>query len=794
MLLSINWLKEFIDLPVSLSDLAEKMTVTGNEIEEVTRPCANVKGVRIAKIVEMSQHPTKDGLKVCKMHLGGDEYHVCLTTAPNVHVGDVIPWFAPGGSTIEGQELGVRDFGEGFLSEGMMASAKELGVPDLSDVYGILMLSQDAPLGADAVKWLGLDDTVFDMSVTPNRGDMLSVLGAATEIHALFPECRLHVPEIPLPAYDGEWTLPFEGITLESEGCRAYRLGLADSVKIMPSPLQAGVKLCMAGMRPINNIVDATNYTMLALGQPMHAFDAKSLPAPNIGVRPARPGEEIVTLDGKTHTLLESDMVITSGGVGVALAGVMGGLNSEITEDTKHVLLESANFTSPYISKTSRRLGIPSEASFRYARGVDPLLTEKAAYYCLHLMEEWGGVRAFRKTLYRENGTIAPARVKLTQKLLHTVIGWSDMDQSAEFLDRLGIRKIGGDAECAEFEVPTRRTDISIEEDLIEEVGRLRGYDLIEPTIPVLHRSGTLGPVMSLHRLVRSVAIARGYTEAVTLSFVSPDSLSLIRYPNPDACLAVANPISVDMSVMRPTILPALLNGISKAVHGGWREPVRVFECGHVFLPRDGGAKEIDCVCGVSFAGREKRALYPEHADTLLTVKGDVEAIAAGCGVRLTFRKATRPCGHAGQTAEILKDGAVVGYLLRLKADIAAKLDLDAPVYAFEIDMTALADRPLPKFAKVSPYPPVYRDISMLAAKDVPADTVLADIRECGGSLLATVRLFDIYEGKGVPEGYRSLAFTTAYLLPERTLKDAEVDEQHSLLRSGLERKGYKLR
>ncbi len=794
MLLSINWLKEFIDLPVSLDEIVEKLTVTGNEIEDVTRPCAGVKGVRIAKIIEMSRHPTKDGLKVCRMHLGGDEYRVCLTTAPNVKVGDVIPWFAPGASTIGGDELGVRDFGDGFLSEGMMASAAELGLPDLSDVYGILILPPDAPLGADAAKWLGLDDTVLDMSVTPNRGDMLSVLGAAIEIHALFPECKLHVPRIPLPAYDGEWTLPFEGITLESEGCRAYRLGLADSVKIMPSPLQAGVKLCMAGMRPINNIVDATNYTMLALGQPMHAFDAKSLPAPNIGVRPARPGEEIVTLDGKTHKLLESDMVITSGGVGVALAGVMGGLNSEITADTKHVLLESANFTAPYISKTSRRLGIPSEASFRYARGVDPLLTEDATYYCLRLMEEWGGVRAFRKTLYRENGTIAPARVTLTKKLLHTVIGWSDMDESAAFLDRLGIKKTGGDAEKAEFEVPTRRTDISIQEDLIEEVGRLRGYDLIEPTIPALHRSGTLGPVLSLQRLVRSVAIARGYTETVTLSFVSPDSLALIRYPGADTCLAVANPISADMSVMRPTILPALLNGISKAVHGGWREPVRVFECGHVFLPNEGGIREIDRVCGVSFAGKEKRSLYPEHADTFLTVKGDVEAIAQSCGVHLTFRQASRPFGHAGQTADILKDGEIAGYITRVKADIASKLDLETPVYAFELDMSALAARPLPKFAKTNVYPPVYRDVSMLVPKDVPTDAVVADIRESGGSLLSAVRLFDIYEGRGVPEGFRSLAFSMAYRLADRTLKDSEVDGQHGALRNGLEKKGYKLR
>ena len=793
MLLSINWLKDFITLNAPLEEIAERLTETGTEIESIEQPCANVKGVKIAKIVECTQHPTKSGLKVCKLDYGADETAVCLTTAPNVKLGDVIPWFAPGASTIEGMVLGYRDF-DGIVSAGMMASAKELGVPDLTDVYGILILPDDAPLGADAGEWLGLDDTVFDVSVTPNRGDLLSVMGMAIEIHALFPECELHIPETAAPEYDGEWTLPFDGIKLESEGCRAYRLGMADSVKILPAPLQVGVRLCMAGMRPINNIVDATNYAMLALGQPLHAFDAKSIPGRNIGVRLAADGEEIVTLDGKTHKLIPSDLVISTDGLGVALGGVMGGLNSEITDSTEHVLLESANFTSPFISKTSRRLGIPSEASFRYARGVDPLLTEKAMNYTLHLMQEWGGVRAFKKNFYEQTGDITPARVTLTAAKMKKIICYDDMDGAEAILARLGIKKISGDSVSAVYEVPTRRTDISIEEDLIEEVGRIRGYNEIEPTIPVLDRAGALNPGTIAQRALRSVAIARGYTEVVTLSFISPDLLKLIRYPEADKCKVISNPISADMSVMRPSLLPALLNGASKAMRGGWRDPIREFEFGRVFVPENGDVKEVERIGGIAFAGKEKRSLYASAKDDFLLVKSDVEALAGICNARLTFKQGSRPDGHAGQTADIFCDGKKIGYLMCIKPDIAAQIDIDTPIFAFELDVEPFMKTSLPKYSKNNAYPPVYRDISMLVSKDIPTDKVIADIRSIAGSLLTTVRLFDIYEGKGVPEGTHSMAFSMAYRLNDRTLRDAEVEEEHAKLRSGLEQMGYKLR
>lgn len=793
MLLSMNWLKEFIDLNVPLQDIAERLSVSGTEVESICRPCENVKGVRIAKIVQCSRHPIKSGLKVTRLDVGEGEFPLCVTAAPNVKEGDVIPWFAPGSSTVEGVTLGCRDF-DGYNSAGMMCSAKELGVPELTDVFGILQLPQDAPLGVDGGEWLGLNDVVFDLSVTPNRGDLLSVMGVALEIHALFPQCTLHLPQITAPKNDEPWTLPFEGVSIETEGCRAYRLGLADNVCVKASPLQAGVRLCMSGMRPLNNIVDATNYAMLALGQPQHAFDAASLPGANIAVRLARDGEEIVTLDGKNRALLPEDIVISSGGKGVALGGVMGGLNSEISDGTKHVLLETAHFTSPFISKTSRRLGIPSEAAFRYARGVDPAMTETAMNYTLSLMERWGGARAFARSFYAGNGPIERRRVTLTAGKMKRILCFDDLDESTKILHRLGIERDSGNAHEALYLVPTRRTDIAIEEDLVEEVGRIRGYDAIAPTIPVLHQPGALSPVVRLQRLLRSVALARGYTEVVTLSFISPALLEAVRYPQAQQCKIVANPISADMSVMRPSLLPGLLGGLSRTLRGGWRDPVHVFEFGRVFVPENGTIREVERIGGIAYTGKEKRALYSSSKDDFMLVKGDVEAFAQACNSKLVFRQSQRHDGHAGQTAEILLGERVIGYLMALKPDVAAKFDIAEPCYAFELDAENFLGAELPHYGRGAAYPPVYRDVSMLVGDEINTDAVMADIRSCGGELLSSVRLFDVYRGQGVPEGFRSMAFSMAYRLSERTLRDEEVDEQHNALRAALETKGYVLR
>ncbi len=791
MLLSWKWLNELISLPASIDQVAERLTVTGNEIEAIHRPCGKVKGLRVAKVVSTEQHPTKSGLTVTRLDLGEGAPQLCVTAAKNVKVGHKVPYCVPGSSVASGMVLGYRDF-DGFNSAGMMASAAELGVPDLSSVHGILILPDDAPLGADVVEWLGLDDAILEMSITPNRGDMLSLYGAARELYALFPEAELHLPKIQAPSYGGEWSLPFEGIRLESEGCAAYRLGMADQVRIAPAPIQMQVRLCLSGMRPINNVVDATNLAMLTLGQPLHAFDAASLPGRDIGVRAAREGEHLISLDGKDRALLPSDMVISSGGVAVGLAGVMGGENSEITDKTQHILVESANFAAPLISKTSRRLGIPSEASFRYARGVDPLQTLDSLNYVLYLMEQWGAARCFAKNYYAQPKAIEPKKVPLTRRKLQTYLSWGDIDEGERILSRLGIEKLEGDQEKALYLAPTRRPDIAIEEDLIEEVGRIRGYNDIEPTIPRLYKAGVVGPLMETHRLLRQCAISRGYTEVVTYSFIRPELLKTLRYPQVEDCKVLSNPISAE-TTMRPLVLPSLMAAVSRSVHEGWREPIRLFECGKAFVPDDGSIVEKTRCAGLIYTGADRRCLYSSAKDDFLSVKADVEALAMTRGVKLTFRQGNLPWGHGGQTAEIWAKGRPAGYLARIKPAVAADMDLQEPLYGFELDLDPLIGGEALSFSKGFIYPPVYRDISMIVPDEKPCEAVEEDIRSASGSMLYQVRLFDIYRGPGIPKGYRSMAFSMAYR-EDRTLTDEEVDGLHNGLRSALEKLGYRLR
>ncbi len=791
MLLSWKWLNELISLPVSIQEVAEGLTVTGSEIEAIHRPCEKVKGLRVAQVISAEQHPTKSGLTVTQLDLGEGEPQLCVTAAKNVKVGDKIPYCLPGSSVASGMTLGYRDF-DGFNSAGMMASAAELGVPELSSVHGILILPADAPLGADVVQWLGLDDAVLEMSITPNRGDMLSLYGVARELYALFPGSELHLPEIKAPSYDGDWTLPFEGIRLESEGCSAYRLGMADQVRIAPAPMQMQVRLCLSGMRPINNVVDATNLAMLTLGQPLHAFDAASLPGRDIGVRAAREGEHLISLDGKDRLLLPSDMVISSGGVAVGLAGVMGGENSEITERTQHILVESANFSAPLISKTSRRLGIPSEASFRYARGVDPLLTADALNYVLFLMEQWGAARCFAKNYYAQPKAIEPKKVPLTRRKLQVYLSWSDMDESERILGRLGIQKAEDHGESALYVAPTRRPDIAIEEDLIEEIGRIRGYNDIEPTIPQLHKAGTVGPLMETHRLLRHCAISRGYTEVVTYSFIRPELLEILRYPTIEGCKVLSNPIGAE-TTLRPLLLPSLLAAVSKAVSQGWREAIRLFECGKAFVPDGGAIVEKTRCAGVLFTGADRRCLYDRAKEDFLSVKADVEALTMARNVTLSFRQGSLPWGHSGQTAEIWAMGQPVGYLARVKPAVALEMDLQEPLFAFEIDLDPLIQGQNLEFSKGFVYPPVYRDISMVVPLEVSCQKVQEDLRAAAGPALAQIRLFDVYRGAGIPQDCRSMAFSMAYR-QDRTLTDQEVDAQHNALREALEKQGYRLR
>ena len=797
MLVSWNILKTLVQCGSDIGKVCERLTETGSEVESVTRPGKKLSGVRIGKIREIEAHPAKSSLFVAKLDLGGEDAQ-CVTAATNLSNGDVVAYAAPGATISDGTKMGIRDF-DGVESFGMMLSAEELGVPEIGLEFGILRLPADAPLGANAVSYLGLDDVILDLSITPNRGDLLSHVGVARELYALFDDAVFTSPRIERRSDNGEWPIPFKGVFIEDAGCPGYSLGLIRDVRIAPSPIDFRVALTLLGMRPISNIVDATNYCMLLFGQPQHAFDLVTLPDREITVRAAKDKEPILTLDGKMRTMSSSDLLITSGGVPIGVGGVMGGGDSEISDKTRNVVLESAGFVSQRVSTTSRRLGIRSEAAFRFARGVDPELMDPTLSYTLSLIESWKAGNAFPTVVRAVSKIREPKKVSLTKSKMQTILHWSDLSEAGRILGRLGIRRSESDDGSCTYVIPSYRADISIEEDLIEEVARIRGYNDMPSRLPqTFHERGDAGAVTRTQFDLRACAIGRGYVEVVTYAFVSSEAVARLRFPKDDARgkpVKLANPISSDQSDMRTTLLPGLMNALSKSLAAGWRDPVRIFEQGRVFLGDGENREEREQCAGLVFPGRDFKSPYGQsEREDFFSIKGDVIALLSCRGYEAEFRQGSEPFGHAGQTADILLNGERIGWLARLKPAIEREMDYGAPVYAFEFECAPLIEKRRPSFTEIPAYPAVYRDISLLVPCAIPVSTVMEQIRASAAELLWDLRIFDVYQGKGIPEGMRSLAFSLSYRNAKRTLTEEESDEVNNIVRAKLSEKGYILR
>ncbi|MCL2768103.1 MAG: phenylalanine--tRNA ligase subunit beta, partial [Synergistaceae bacterium] len=611
------------------------------------------------------------------------------------------------------------------------------------------------------------------------------------------PESRLNDPMAKLKGIgEEEFPYQFKGVFLPDKGCLQYLLGAAVDIKIAPSPITARVLLSFMGMRPILNMVDATNLAMLVTGQPLHAFDLESLPEREITVRSAEKDEKITTLDDKERILSEQDMLITSGGVPVGIAGVMGGLNSEIRPSTTRVALESASFDALRVSHTSRRLGIKSEAAYRYARTVDTESALPGMNYALGLMNKWGAAKCGFAPIIAVNDKRQSRSVTLTKKALHRILLWSDMQDSCKILEGFGLKKVQESGESITYSVPSWRPDISIEEDLIEEIGRFRGYNDIEPRLPYSVRSGSVGEVTSLSSELRSVLLARGYNEALTYTFLPmtfTSDLNLNDTGDPRAhALELSNPISAEMSCMRTTVLPGLFKCLQNNIASGWRKPLRFFEQGHVYLE-----PESERIAGVVYTGKESRHVWNDE-ENFFTVKADVLAIGL-CRNRLfTFEKGEEPFGHAGQTANVMCGGKKAGFLLRLKPSMEESLGLSGgAVYAFELDASFLIDDVRPVFSASKAFPAATRDISVIVPANVPYSNIVAQIREAAtkfGNILENINLFDIYDGVGIPEGMRSIAFSLSYRAYDHTLNEGEIEKVHGAVRDNLEKCGYILR
>ena len=782
MKITLNWLREYVDVDLPPEELVHRLTMAGLEAESVEDLGERLSGIVVGRVLERGPHPKADRLSVCRVDVGRPEPARIVCGAPNVAAGQKVPVVLPGCALPDGTRIERAEL-RGVLSEGMICSEAELGLGE--DEAGIMVLPEDCRTGSPMAEAAGLDDIVVDFEVTPNRPDCLGVAGIAREVAALTgARLRLPVPEL---CEIGEPAAASARVEIEdAEGCPRYVARVLRQVAVGPSPRWLQDRLRAVGQRPVNNIVDVTNFVMFELGQPLHAFDLQRLHEGRIVVRGARPDEALRTLDGRHHQLDASALVIADASRPVALAGVMGGADSEVTEATTEVLLEAAHFDPPRVRSLSSRLGIRTEASFRFERGVDWDLPAAASARAAALMAETAGARpapgcidAMPAALHRRSIRLRPSRAA---SLLAVDIGPA---RCGRILESLGCTVSEGGEGVLQVEAPSFRPDLEREIDLVEEVGRVYGYEEV-PARSELRGPlpGPAGGGYDGQRRVRRLLTAAGLDEAVTSSIVADDWAEL---GGPVVC-RLANPPAQGVSSLRTSLLPGLLDVARRNFHQ--RAPgVGLFEIGRVFTPADGDGHREALRAGGLLAGRASASTWraEQREVDLLDLKGVVEGLLQGID-GIGFEPAEGSPWRAGHGARIRLGDHILGALGQVDPAIGAGFDLDRHTYIFELELSQLFDawaqrssafRPLPRF------PAVERDLAVVLDEGIPAGQVAAAIRAAAPDLVERVDLFDVYKGDQVEAGKRSLAFSLRLRSAERTLEDGDADK---VLEDALER------
>lgn len=770
---SEQWLRSWVNPEVSRDELVARLSMTGLEVDGVVPAAGEFSGVVVGEIVSAEQHPDADKLRVCRVSNGSEEFQV-VCGAPNARVGIKVP-FAMVGAVL-GEDFKIKKAKlRGVESFGMLCSASELQLSDDHD--GLFELPADAPLGQCLREYLGLDDAIIEVDLTPNRGDCLSIAGLAREVGANYgaPVSR-PVIEAVTPVH--EETRPVE--LMAPAACPRYLGRVVRNVDLSrPTPLWMVERLRRSDVRSIDPVVDITNYVMLELGQPLHAFDLAQVRG-GIRVRMAEEGEKLVLLDGQEVSLRSDTLVIADHERPLAMAGIMGGEHSGISEGTSDLFLESAFFDHIAIAGKARNYGLHTDASHRYERGVDWQLQREAMERLTALiLEVVGGepgpiVEALEAQHLPRPVTIRLRNERVTQ-MLGLTIPAAEVEGYLRGLE-LSVEAVG-DGEW-QVSVPSHRFDISLEIDLIEELARLYGYNRLPVSAPKASLSLTAKPeTRGELPVLRRLLVARGYQEAITYSFIEP-GLNKLFDPQAEP-LALANPISSDMAVMRTSLWP----GLCKAVqHNQNRQQarVRLFESGLRFVPLAGGELQQQPMLSGIATGTRLPEGWANGSDKLdfHDVKGDVEALLGQGGALDDFRfeSAEHPALHPGQCARILRDGKQVGWLGALHPQIVDKLDLHGPVFVFELALEEMIAGRLPRFSELSRFPEVRRDIAVLVSRTVAAGDLLEDIREQAGTELKNLRLFDVYQGKGIDPESKSLAIGLTLQHSSRTLNDDEVN------------------
>ncbi len=786
---SENWLRSRLPLQVDQATLLERFDMIGHEVESVERLGEGLEGVVVAQIVSCAKHPQADRLQVCEVDAGSERLQI-VCGAPNARAGLKAPLAKIGARvgelTIKAAKL------RGVDSSGMLCSARELGLD--ADASGLLELPADGVVGQALAAHLGLPDAVIDLGLTPNRADCLSVEGLAIDVAAAFGLPYKPLAIEPVPTHDGRVL----AVELESAAdCPRYcGRFIADVDMQACSPAWLVERLRRSGLRPISLLVDVTNYVMLELGQPLHAFDADTLQGP-IGVRRGRAGETLMLLDEREVKLDGELLVITDAGRPVALAGLMGGFDTRVTGATRNVFLEAAHFAPAALAGRARRLGMHTDAAHRFERGVDADLPRLALERATSLILEAAGGTAGEiveavEAAHLPRRTAVPLRRSRIARLLGITLDDAEVERIFAGLDM----RVERTADGWQVTPPGRRFDIAIEEDLIEEVARIHGYDRIPDRAP----GGALAtPALPENRVsrvaLREQLVARGFHEAITYAFVAPAQLA--DWQLAGGAIALANPLSAELAVMRTSLLP----GIAAALVGNRRrqvQRVRLFEIGRVFASGSGAPIEVERIAGVVCgAAAAEQWGQPWREVDFFDLKGDVESLLALTNSRedFSFVTANVPWGHPGQCAAIKRAGQVVGHLAALHPQVCRALDFDRAVFAFELDVDAITPRPVPLARALSRFPSVRRDLSIELSAAVPFAAVEAAIRDAVGETLADVVLFDRYVGEKLGGEVKSLAIGLILQDCYRTLTDEDADRCTSLAVAALQSTcGAKLR
>lgn len=788
MLVPLKWLRDYVDIDIDTQEFADMMTMTGSKVEKVDFFGKETNGVEVCKILEIEQHPDADRLKVTKVEVANGEILQIVTNATNIKVGDYVP-VARIGAVLPGDFKIKKGKLRGVLSEGMFCGAEELTIPSAfvedhkKDGIYILDHQDSFELGMDVRDVLGINDALIEFEITSNRPDCRSIIGIAREAAVTLGK-ELKYPEIKVQACDEE--MSFE-IDIQTDLCKRYCGRVVKDVKVGPSPYWMQRKLIEAGMRPISNIVDITNYVMLELGQPLHAFDLDDIKYNKMTVKMAEEGEKFTTLDGVERTLTSDMLVIGNQDKTLDLAGIMGGENSEIKDTTTSIFIEGASFAKENIRATSKKLGLRTEASSRFEKGIDINLAEEAVNRACQLIEELGCGTVLNGMLdyYPQKEevqkvTVNPVRIN---KLLGVNV---PMDQFINILESLEFKCNLVSSEVLELEVPTFRLDITEDADILEEIARIYGYDNIPSAS--LEGNATAGVKTEKQKFidnVKSNSIACGLNEILTYSFVSPRGVDKINLPADDEkrnFVKIMNPLGEETSVMRTTLIPNMLDVISTNISHKVEE-VYAFECGNTFIPQEGLPIETKKYCV---------GMYGKEVD-FFVLKGVIESVLNNVGLKgyEIEPETTNLTFHPGRCAKIVYNNIYIGTFGELHPNVIENYNLGQRVYVAEINIDTVFENlnltksynPLPK------YPSTSRDIALIVKDEVFVKQIEDIIKANGEDLVESYKLFDVYKGAQIEEGHKSIAYSITYRSKDKTLTDEDVAKVHEKILSELSEK-----